>query len=168
MKRPVAKISNHSRRLAKVGNFREWRNRPLAKVGEGCQPSLRVQSKRTFRDFGRKTVSISVKTFFFLRSPVFGRNKRLNLRFRPKNPSQFRWRPFFFWRSPLGGKSVWIWDLGRKIRLNFACSCLNLPRKLPPLTKSWLRACMERIQVPRFDKISSHPKKSLLSPPPPE
>ena len=39
--------------------------------------------------------------------------KRLNFRIWPKNQSQFRWRPFFFffvWRPP---------DFGRKKRLNF-------------------------------------------------
>ena len=35
--------------------------------------------------------------------------KRLDFRFRPKNQSQFRGRPFF-WRPP---------DLGRKKRLNY-------------------------------------------------
>ena len=68
-----------------------------------------------------KSVSILVKTFFFFfffflffwRPPDFGRKKRLNFRFRPKNQSQFWWRPFFFflfWRPP---------DFGRKKRLNF-------------------------------------------------
>ena len=38
-----------------------------------------------------KSVSISVKTvFLFRRSADFGRKKRLNVRFRPKNQSQFR------------------------------------------------------------------------------
>ena len=39
-----------------------------------------------------KSVSILVKTFFFFffwRPPDFGRKKRLNFRFRPKNQSQF-------------------------------------------------------------------------------
>ena len=40
-----------------------------------------------------KSVSILVKTvfffFFFWRPPDFGRKKRLNFRFRPKNQSQF-------------------------------------------------------------------------------
>ena len=40
-----------------------------------------------------KSVSILVKTFFFFfffwRPPDFGRKKRLNFRFRPKNHSQF-------------------------------------------------------------------------------
>ena len=64
---------------------------------------------------GEKSLSISVKTFFFLfwRPPDFGRKKRLNFRFRAKNHSQFRCRLFFFffyWRPP---------DFGRKKRLNF-------------------------------------------------
>ena len=39
-----------------------------------------------------KSLSILVKTFFFLffwRPPDFGRKKRLNFRFRPKNHTQF-------------------------------------------------------------------------------
>ena len=66
-----------------------------------------------------KSLSISVKTFFFLfwRPPDFGRKKRSNFRFRPKNHSQFRWRPFFFFyfgdHLILGGKNV------RKITLSF-------------------------------------------------
>ena len=52
------------------------------------------------------------KFFFFWRSPNFGRKKRLNFGFRPKNHSEFWRRPFFFffWRSP---------NFGRKKRLNF-------------------------------------------------
>ena len=48
---------------------------------------------------GEKSLSISVKTFFFFlfwRPPDFGQKKRLNFRFRAKNHSQFRCRPFFF------------------------------------------------------------------------
>ena len=49
--------------------------------------------------------------------------KRSNFRFRPKNHSQFRWRPFFFFffgdHLNLGGKNVRISDFGRKITLNF-------------------------------------------------
>ena len=51
--------------------------------------------------------------------PWFGRKSRLNVWFRPKNPSQFRWRPFFGDHLFLGGKTVWMFDFGRKIRLNF-------------------------------------------------
>ena len=40
-----------------------------------------------------------MKTFFFVfwRPPEFGRKKRLNVRFRPKNHSQFWWRHPNFW-----------------------------------------------------------------------
>ena len=50
--------------------------------------------------FLRPPVLISVKTFFFFffwRPPGFGRKKRLNFRFRPKNHHQFRWRHPNFW-----------------------------------------------------------------------
>ena len=43
-----------------------------------------------FPIWAEKSVPISVKTFFFWRSPDFEPKKRLNLRFRPKNQSQFR------------------------------------------------------------------------------
>ena len=51
-----------------------------------------------------------MKTFFFWRSPVYGRKNRLNFRFRPENVLEFLGRLFFFWRSPV---------FGRKNRLNF-------------------------------------------------
>ena len=65
-----------------------------------------------------------MKTFFFFfwRPPEFGRKKRLNFRFRPKNHSQFWWRPFFLFFGDhlnLGEKNVWMSDFGRKIILNF-------------------------------------------------
>ena len=47
---------------------------------------------------------------FFCRSPVFGRKKRLNFRFRPKDPSQFQKDFFFLEITPV---------FGRKKRLNF-------------------------------------------------
>ena len=63
-----------------------------------------------FPNLAEKSDSISAKTFFFWRPPVFGRKKPLNFGFRPKNQTQFRRRPFFFWR-PL--------DFGRKKPSNF-------------------------------------------------
>ena len=65
---------------------------------------------------GRKISLNFGEDLFFWRPPNFGRKKRLNFRFRPKNHSQFWWRPFFFfffvfiWRPP---------NFGRKKRLNF-------------------------------------------------
>ena len=49
-----------------------------------------------------------------------GLKKRLNFRYRPKNQSQFRWRPLLFlWDCLiLGWKNVCISDIGRKISLN--------------------------------------------------
>ena len=43
-----------------------------------------------------KSLWILAKTFFFWRSPNFGRKKALNFGFRPKNHSEYRRRPFFF------------------------------------------------------------------------
>ena len=58
---------------------------------------------------GEKSPWSLAKTFFFWRSPNFGRKKRLNVGFRPKKHSEF-WRRPFFWRPP---------NFGRKKRLNF-------------------------------------------------
>ena len=95
-----------------------------------------------------KSLSILVKSFFFWRPPDFGRKKRLNFRFRPKNQSQFWWRPFFFfffffWRPP---------DFGRKKRLNFRFQPKNQSQfwwrhpnfwgfgfKSPPTKIFWIR-----------------------------
>ena len=60
-----------------------------------------IWAKKTF-EFpisAEKSVSILVKNFFFFfwRPPEFGRKKRLNFRFRPKNHSQFWWRHPNFW-----------------------------------------------------------------------
>ena len=90
--------------------------------------------------------------FFFWRPPNFRRKKRLNFRYRPKNHSQFWWRPFFFFfffrRPPdFGQKKVWISAFGRKITLNFGedirifeILCLKSPPHQnfldPPLTDS--------------------------------
>ena len=118
---------------------------------------IRTEEPFEFVISAGKSVSISVKTFFFF------------------------WHHLF-----LGGKTVWISDFDQKIRLNFgedlffleitcfwakkppqsdsramkmwvkvAYSCLNLPKKPPsPFTKSWLRACSSRLKgsklVPKF------------------
>ena len=99
--------------------------------------------------------------FFFWRSPdFFGRKKPLNFGFRPKNHSQFWWRPFFFFGDHLilGGKNLWIYELSEKFRLNFRTIRLKLlldqwkfqsrsfahfsvfQNSPPPFSKSWLRA----------------------------
>ena len=52
-----------------------------------------------FAKLDEKSVSILVKTFFFLlfwRLPNFGRKKPLNFGLRPKNHSEIWRRPFFF------------------------------------------------------------------------
>ena len=63
---------------------------------------------------GRKITPNFGEDLFFWRPPNFGRKKRLNFRFRPKNHSQFWWRSFFFfffffWKSL---------NFGQKKRLN--------------------------------------------------
>ena len=67
------------------------------------------------RNFGRKIAlnfgeDLFFFFFFFLRLLDFGRKKRLNFGFRPKNHSEFWRRPFFFFffgdHLILGGKNV--------------------------------------------------------------
>ena len=82
--------------------------------------------------------------------PWFGRMNRVNFRFRPKNPSRFRWRPFFL-------EITWFWaeksfefpekqsqfrinffecdSRAMKIRLKVVYSCLTLSKK-PPFPNS--------------------------------
>ena len=98
--------------------------------------------------------------FFFWRSPYFGRKKRLNFGFRPKNHSEFWRRPFFFGdHLILGGKNLWISDHSKTFRLKFRTNRLKLIQGQwkfesrwfahfllfqnsppPPFSKSWLRA----------------------------
>ena len=52
---------------------------------------IRPEKEFGFPILAEKSVSISVKTFFFFwRPPVFGQNKRWNFRFWPKNQPQLR------------------------------------------------------------------------------
>ena len=105
-----------------------------------------------FPILAEKSVSKSVKTFFFfLRSPEFVRKKRLNFRFWPKNQSQNRWRPFFFFEI------TWIWAEKRLKFRDFRemlpwCSKKPCDTDLhfshsfkiaPPFSKSWLRAWLQ-------------------------
>ena len=83
------------------------------------------------------------RTFLVLLRPIFCQKlkiappirtqpplKRLKFRFWPKNQSQFRWRPFFFFffgdHLILGGKGVWISELSEKFRLNFRTNRVKL------------------------------------------
>ena len=77
-----------------------------------------------------KSVSISVKTFFFFwRPPVFGLKKRLNFRAFREIPSQFSDKP-----CDSDSRTM-------KIRVKVVvCTFLTLSKK-PPFSKSWLRAC---------------------------
>ena len=67
-----------------------------------------------------KSVSILVKTFFFWRSPVFGRKKRLNFRAFREISSQFL-------NKPCDSDSRRM-----KIRIKVVCSFLTLSKKPPP------------------------------------
>ena len=74
---------------------------------------IRAEDSFEFPILAEKSVSISVKTFFFFGEHLF-----------------------------LGGKTASISDFGRKIRVNFG-SVVSLFQKIPPFfSKSWLRACL--------------------------
>ena len=87
-------------------------NSPPKKFGsQSCERVTGIWPEKSFElvILAKKSVSISVKTFFFVwRSPVLGRKIRFNFRFRPKNLSQFQWRPFFLDHLFLGGKTASI------------------------------------------------------------
>ena len=93
------------------------------------QPKRNESGRKISLNFGE---DLFFFFFFFGVQPDFGRKNRLNFRFRPKNQSQFWWRPFFFWRTPDFGRKItfnfgedlffFFWrtpDFGRKNRLNF-------------------------------------------------
>ena len=92
----------------------------------------------------------------------FGLKKRLNIRFWPKNPSQFRWSIFFFleitwfWAEKtfefptfltnsvsIFGQTMWFWfknnENSGQGHLQFSHSFKKAP---PPFFKSWLCACV--------------------------
>ena len=132
-----------------------------------------------------KSLWILAKTFFFFffwRSPNFGRKKRLNFGFRPKNNSELWRRPFFFFffflgdHLILGGKNfefpifprhfisnfgqiVWNWF---KVNENSSQGCMHTSHSFkiaPPFSKSWLRAWLlwrEYFLRRRWRSISGH------------
>ena len=68
---------------------------PPKEIGcRSCEVDVVIRYKKAFEFpiLAEKSVSISVKTFFFIfwRPPVFELKKRLNFQFRQKNQSQFR------------------------------------------------------------------------------
>ena len=91
---------------------------------------MRYKKKFEFRILAEKPVSISAKTFFFFRrSPVFGRKKRLNFRAFREVPSQFSDKPCDTDSRPM---KIWV---------KVVCTFLTLLKKPPPpFSKSWLRA----------------------------
>ena len=116
-------------------------------------------------DLGRKTVSISVKIFFFLENTWFWAEKTFEFRISAEKslltPISVKTVFFFFFGEHLifGEKNLWISELSEKFRFNFRTNRLKLiqvqwkfeSRSLPhfsffqnspPLfSKSWLRAC---------------------------
>ena len=73
-----------------------------------------------FPNWAENSASISVKTFFFWRPPVFGRKKRLNFRAFWEIPSQFLDKPY-----ETDSRTM-------KIRVKVVCTFLTLSKK-PPL-----------------------------------
>ena len=74
---------------------------------ENSPPHSKRAPPQTFEHakLEEKSPWILAKTFFFWRSPDFGRKKRLNFGFRPKNHSEFWRRPFFFFFLEI----TWYW-----------------------------------------------------------
>ena len=67
--------------------------------------------------------------FFFWRPPEFGRKKRLNFRFRPKNHTQFWWRHPNFWGFVL---------------------------QIPPTKIFWIRHCCYKAPISTIIKQAAH------------
>ena len=137
---------------------------PPKEVGcRSCEVDVVIRPEKAFEYPlpAEKSVSISVKTFFFLFwRYLFLAEKAFEFRVWPKNPSQFRWRPFFLYHLFLGWKSVWISEFSEKFRLNFrinrvvliqerwkfgsrSFAVFSLFQKSPPFFKSWLRAWLQ-------------------------
>ena len=103
---------------------------------------IRQEEPCEFSTSAEKSVSISAKTFFFWRSPVFGRKNCLNFRFRPKkifwkspvfgwknrsnfrfwpkNPSQFRRKPFFLEITCLWAEKPFEFPISTEIAVSIA------------------------------------------------
>ena len=80
-----------------------------------------------FWNSAEKSLSILVKTFFFVFFFEITWFWEKNFGIRPKSHSQFWWRPFFFWRSPaFGRKKALSFRAFREIRLNFRTNRLKL------------------------------------------
>ena len=65
---------------------------PPKEIGcQSCEVDVVIRCEKAFEFLilAEKSDSISVKTFFFWRPPVFGRKKRLNFRVFREIPSQF-------------------------------------------------------------------------------
>ena len=104
---------------------------PSKEIGyRSCEVHVVIRPEKAFEfpTLAEKSVSISVKTFFFWRPPVFGLKKRLNFRAFREIPSQFS-------DKPCNSDSRTM-----KIPVKVVCTFLTLSKN-PPFSKSWLRAC---------------------------
>ena len=109
----------------------------------GKQPPLK---RLDFRNWPKNQSQFRWRPFFW-RAPDFGPKKRLNFRSRPKNQVSISVKTFFFFSGDhliLGGKNVWISDLGRKISLNFG-------EDLFFLENIWFWA-EKTLEIPRFPR----------------
>ena len=117
-----------------------------------------------FPKLAEKSVSISVKTFFFFFGDhliLGGKNVRIS-DFGRKISLNFGEDLFFFGdHLILGGKNLWISELSEKFRLNFRTNRVKVIQEQwkfgsrsfalfslfqnspPPFSKSWLRACLQ-------------------------
>ena len=121
---------------------------PPKEIGcRSCEVDVVIRPEKAFEYPlpAEKSVSISVKTFFF-RSPVFGLKKRLNFRVFREIPSQFS-------DKPCGSDSRTM-----KIRVKVVCSFLTLSKDPPPFSNpGYAPGCNTVVQdasVPRKYKVS--------------
>ena len=118
--------------------MKNWKQPPPKEIG--CRSRevdivIRCEKLFEFSILAENSASISVKTFFFWRPPVFERKKRLNFR-------AFREIPSLFSEKPCETDSRTM-----KIQVKVVCTFLTLSKKPPPpFSKSWLRACPNIMQ----------------------
>ena len=135
---------------------------PLKGFGSRSCEELAVVWTKIVDYFGSGAHSKAVKTFFYWRSPAFGRKKPLSFWFRPEKPFEFRWRPFVLEITYIrpgknlefrisAGKTLWI-----SVKTFFSFSFgdhLFLTEKPPQsnlrLKKIWVKFVFGCIKLPK-------------------
>ena len=115
----------------------------VPKLWRSCKVYVVIRSKKrlNFRFWWKMQSKFRWRPFFFFfrRSPVFGRIKRLNFQGFREIPSQFLDKP-----CDSDSKTM-------KIRVKVVCTFLTLSKKPPPppppFSKSWLRAWKPQVKA---------------------